>query len=147
MDCVDLKATFGKRYKVGWDEAYRAEYGKGARTNDPWLRIVPCKYGHIYPYGGRQLVASMDKRGRLASRLASLGCVRVFRDADDGVDVLFDVGDFDRVAEVMKPRKRRRMSDAEKARLVAAGKATRKTAIVGHLARPGRTQEGSGHAE
>jgi hypothetical protein len=37
MECINLKARFGKRYKVTYEESYFAEYGPHARKEDPWL--------------------------------------------------------------------------------------------------------------
>ena len=46
----------------------------------------------------------------MANLLASLECVCVEQDGDDGKNVSFDVADFDLVASVLKPRKRRKLS-------------------------------------
>lgn len=112
-DCIDIKKHFGDRYKVGYEESYAAERGNSARTLDPWLLTIPCKFGHIYAYGGALLGASTDRRGPIANQLAALPCVRVVQDGDDGINVVFHVRDFAQVAEVIKPRRRRRLS-AEK---------------------------------
>jgi hypothetical protein len=122
MECVNLKKVFGSRFKVTWEESYFAEHGRSARADDPWLQIIPCQHGHIYPYGGDMLVASTAKPGRVARALIQLDCTKLWRDGDDGVDVLFDVDDFEPVAEQMKPRRRRRLSPERRAKLVAAGK-------------------------
>ena len=60
---------------------------------DPWLQIIPCRHGHIYPYGGDRLVASTAKRGSVARKLSELDCTELWRDGDDGVGVLFHVCD------------------------------------------------------
>jgi hypothetical protein len=44
----------------------------------------------------------------------ALDCVTVHQDGSDGMTVLFDVADFAKVAEVMKPRRRRQMNDEQK---------------------------------
>ena len=51
-ECIDLKGRFGSRYRVEYEESYEAQYRPGARTRDPWLMIIPCRFGHIFPYGG-----------------------------------------------------------------------------------------------
>jgi len=51
--CINLKELLGRRYRVTYEESYRADHGPGARTADPWLMIVPCRYGHIFPHGGQ----------------------------------------------------------------------------------------------
>jgi len=56
-------------------------------------------------------------------------------DGDDGVTFVFDVADFDRVAEIVQPRRRRTVSDTERARLAEVGARTRFRHGVG--SRPG----------
>jgi hypothetical protein len=107
---IDLKARFGKRYRITLDPAHAAEYGEGSRKDDPWLITIHCRYGHIYPYGGELLGASTERRGPVARRLADLSCVRVVQDGDDGVNVVFHVDDFNTVARNLKPRRRRQLT-------------------------------------
>lgn len=45
--CINLKARFGRLYRVAYEESYRAAYGPGATREDPWLMIVQCRYGHV----------------------------------------------------------------------------------------------------
>jgi hypothetical protein len=116
--CIDLKALFGSDYRIAYDESYAAERGDDARRHDPWLLTIPCRFGHIYPQGGSLLGASTDRRGPVANRLAALPCVRVIQDGDDGLNTLFDVTDFDEVAQVMKPRRRRRLTPDQRAERV-----------------------------
>ena len=60
IKCINLKKRFGARYKVRCEESYRAEHGVSARAQDPWLMILLCQYGHIFPWGGSVLAASVD---------------------------------------------------------------------------------------
>jgi hypothetical protein len=112
-DCVNLKERFGKRFKVADEESYEAAYGPGAFREDPWLMIVLCRHGHIFPHGGATLAATTEGRGT-ARKLAALDCVTVYQDGSDGVTVLFNVADFVQVAKVMKPRRRRQMTEEQK---------------------------------
>lgn len=116
-DCINLRERFGDKYRVTYEESYYAEHGDHGRADDPWLLQLECENGTIYPYGGNELVASTRRRGPVANRLAALACVTVWRDASDGIDVRIDVANFDKVAAVMKPRRKRQVSDAERARL------------------------------
>ncbi len=118
LRCIDLKRQFGRRYRV------RCEEGK-ARISDPWLAVVECRHGHIYPHGGDQLGAATLRRGPVAKRLAALECTEVVADADDGVNVVFDIADFAAVAAVMKPRRRRVLSAEHRLKLHAASQRTR----------------------
>jgi hypothetical protein len=80
------------------------------------MYLIPCQYGHIFPHGGDILAASTDKAGRIARRLKALPGVKVHQDGDDGATVLFHVNQFDTVADIIQPRRRRRLSpEARKA--------------------------------
>ena len=99
MKLINLKAQFGKQYRVTYEESYYAEYGPNARIEDPCLMILLCKYGHIYPHGGATLAASVDGHPNVAGKLRRLRCCRIHQDGDFGeLTVLFDVADFARVA-------------------------------------------------
>jgi hypothetical protein len=126
MDCVNLKKRFGDRFKVDNEQAYHAQSGPMARVDDPWYMILLCANGHIYPHDVRTLAASTDRNGPVANRLVGLDCVTVAQDGDDGVNVTFDVDNFDQVAKVMKPKRKRQgraMSAEEKKRLADRGRA------------------------
>lgn len=120
-DCIDLKERFGHKYKIGKDPAYAAEYGPNAWTHDPWLLTLECRNGHIYPHGGDYLAAATRGRGTVATALAKLPCVEVVQDGADGINAKFHVKDFAAVADLMKPRRKRKLTDEQRAKLVAAG--------------------------
>ena len=123
MECINLKRRFGDRFKVKYEESYYAQYGPHARIEDPCYMILLCRHGHVYPHGGESLAASTDRRGSIAKRLAGLDCVTVVQDGDDGITATFGAGDFDRIAEIMKPLKARpRLSEKHKAKLLEAGR-------------------------
>ena len=50
--CLNLKERFGANYRIHREE--------GATIGDPWGLLIPCRYGHIYPWGGDRLAASID---------------------------------------------------------------------------------------
>ena len=112
-ECTNLKERFGDRYRVDYEESYAADLGKHARTEDPWLMIIPCQHGHICPWGGELMAACTNKRGSVANRLSELPVTEPWMDGDDGANVRFHVRDFDQVAEIMKPRKRRHCHSRE----------------------------------
>ena len=116
MDCVDLKREFGKEYRVRYEESYYAEYGPNARVEVPELMIIPCRNGQICPWGGRDLVACTDRLGPVANTLMALPFTTIAQEGSDGVNVAFDLKHFEEVARIMKPRRRRRLSPAERAK-------------------------------
>ena len=116
MDVINLKEQFGDRYKIEYEKAYKAQR---ERTPDPWLMIIPCAHGHVYTHGGEFLAAATKNNGATATKLLKLveqGLVRVARRGSDGVDVIFHVRDFDKIAAIMKPRRRRRLKGDHKKR-------------------------------
>ena len=113
-NCIDLRQRFGHEYKIGHDSAYNADYGPHARRQDPWLLTILCRHGHIYPHGGTTLAASTNCRGAIARRLMLLSRCEVQQDGEDGVTVLFDLADFDQVAAIILPRRRRRLNEAQR---------------------------------
>lgn len=116
--CIDLKATFGKRFKIEVDECAGMTPG---RNNDPWNWIIPGPFGHIYPHGGTRLGAATNGRGGRARALVALLCVQIEQEGSDGYNLTFDVADFEQVAQVLKLRKRRYLSIEHRQRLREAG--------------------------
>ena len=109
-DCIDL-STY-TQYKLSTDPA------ASTRNKDPWLLVIPCRdKGEIYPWGGKYLAASTTRKG-VAKRLLRIG--RLHQDGDDGATIVFHVSDFDAVAKIMEPRRRRVLSPEHKAKLAAA---------------------------
>jgi hypothetical protein len=114
--CINLREHFGDRFRVRHEESYHAQRGPRAWADDPWLQIIPCDFGHICPWGGTRLAACTNGRGPTATKLTGLPCVKVVQNGTDGVNVTFDVADFEQVAAVMRPKRVRRLSpEARKA--------------------------------
>lgn len=120
LPCIDLKATFGDRYRIVREASGLAH---GADPDAAWLQTIPCQFGHIYIHGEKTLGATTQSRGPTAKLLAALSCVTKVQDGDDGINVIFDAKDFAPVAVVMKPKRRRSLSPEHTAKLVAAGRA------------------------
>ena len=127
VECIHLRDRFGDRYKVACEASYYAQYGANARGEDPWLQIIPCRYGHIFPHGGATLAVSVDGHPQIASRIALLRCCHVAQDGDRGeLTANFHVDDFDAVAEIVRPRRKRQISVQERIRLAEMGRANLK---------------------
>lgn len=118
-NCINLKRRFGAVFRVQNEEAYKAEHGTAARKHDPWYMIIPCQHGHIYPHGKNLLGVATNKRGGIAQKLRKIPGVQVVQDGDDGINAIFHVDLLDQVAAVIKPRRRRRMTEEQKANAVA----------------------------
>ena len=128
MDCINLRKQFGKRYRVRHEESF---YAEGRRVACPGLMILLCKYGDVYPFGGRMLAAAVDGHPKIAGTLRRLECVEVFQDGDFGeVTVAFNVDDFAKVARIMRPRRRRQVTPEQRAEMVARLQQSRQSAPV-----------------
>jgi len=123
--CINLKEMFGDRFKIDVDESYYAERPEFRAVELPWLTIIPCRNGHICPWGGSNLAACTNGSGAIAKRLKALPFTTVAQDGADGANVIFDLAHFDQVAEIMLPRRRRRLSPEARQRLAEAGAKTR----------------------
>ena len=103
MTCVDLRKRFGGRYRITREPA------ASSRNTDPWLWVIPCKYGEIYPHGGEHL-AAMVTAIRVAGEMRQWTGLEVVQDADDAVIFRFHVDQFEKVADRIKARRRRQYS-------------------------------------
>lgn len=116
-ECINLKERFGQKYKVTYEESYYAERTIDSLV-DPWMMILLCRNGHICPWGDSLLAACTKTNGPVANRLRKLSFVTVAQDGADGVNVLFDVKHFDKIAAIMLPRRRRTLSEEQKQKCV-----------------------------
>jgi hypothetical protein len=108
ITCVNLREPFGDRFRVLLEEP-------AASYADPWCHTMPCRFGQIYPHGGDLLDFASNGRGSVAKRVAALPFTTVTQDGADGVNITFAFEHFDEVAAIVKPRRRRRLSDTQRA--------------------------------
>ena len=116
--CIDLKCHFGDHYRVEYEESYIADRGSRARTEDPWLMIILCQHGHIYSHGDNLLGVSTNRQGPITEKTRNLPCTTVVQDSDEGINATFHLNDFDQVAKIVKPRRRRRLSPEQRQKLM-----------------------------
>ena len=74
--CVDLRKTFGDRYRYEWDPAYEVERPEYRSIEAPWLTRIPCRHGRIFPWGDRQLAAYCAAGAVKRKELEALPCRR-----------------------------------------------------------------------
>lgn len=110
MDPIDLKARFGDRYRIGHDEA--AEHETGGKQ-DPWFCLIPCRHGQIYPHSDGRLAVFCD-RPRQFGKLAAIPGVEMSQEGDTEAVFVFPPEAFDRVAVVILPKRRRRLSETQR---------------------------------
>jgi hypothetical protein len=116
---LDLRAEFGRRWRIELDEA------AGGRWKDPWLFTVPCRNGHLFPAGPDRIGAATNRSGAIVRRLRQIDGAEVVADGSDGANVVFPLAAARYVARVMKPRSRRKLTPAHAAAL-ARGRLARK---------------------
>jgi len=146
--CLNLRQLLGHRFRVTFEESYHADLGRGVNRGDPWLQIIVCcdRRGHFFPWSEKEVAVSVDKP-KVVDRVVALGCCRMVQDSDDdGATLVFDLADFDRVAEIMKPRKRRRLNpeqrakNSERLKKLAARRTKRATRAIAAAKKRGRQQ-------
>lgn len=118
--CINLKERFGDRYRIAFDPAYNPR-GRPKKLLDPWMMIIPCRYGEIYPDGGDFLRVDIDGHNRIAARVAELQYCELVQDGDIEQTIRFPVTKFEQVAEIVRPYRRRQISDKERTRLWELG--------------------------
>jgi hypothetical protein len=82
---------------------------------------LPCERGIVYPHGGDLLAVEVEGRRVTANRLRHLDCTTTYQEGDGFGAVTFHAADFDEVATIVKPRRRRQVSEAERQRLASIG--------------------------
>lgn len=58
--CVDLRDKFGREYREEFEPSYLAERPEFRGCSAVWLRILPCCFSHIYPFGGARIAQADD---------------------------------------------------------------------------------------
>lgn len=112
---INLKKRFGKQYRVRHEESLQAENSEFRTEEEPWLQIILCQRGHIYPYGEELLAVSTDHRGKTSNKIMSLPYVKVLQEGDDGINATFPAKHFDEIAKIMGARRKRQMSPEQRA--------------------------------
>jgi hypothetical protein len=109
---IDLRAFAGDRYRISLDES-----ADPSRESRLWYCRIPCRYGFINVHGPTTLAAYTDRR-RMVPKLVAVEGVTVHQRGDSEVRVILDPSRLDAIADLHHAKRRRRLSDAERARLV-----------------------------
>ena len=109
IKCVNLEALYGERFKIKRDPAYPA------CCKDPWTFVIPCERdGEIYPHGGTLIACQIDGRPVTAAKIEALPGAKVTQEGGRDKTVVVDVRHAEAVFRIMKPRKRRRLSEKQR---------------------------------
>ena len=110
---LNLKTRFGKLYRICKEQ--------GTEPNDPAGWTIPAKYGHFYSHGPDAIGVATNGRG-IVRRLLTVAGLVIVQDGSDGINATFPPAEFEAVAKIIRPRKRRKLSPEHKAKLLAASK-------------------------
>jgi hypothetical protein len=118
LNPIDLNTLAAGRFRLALDEAASIEPGG---KKDPWYQIIPCRYGQIYPYS--DILLAIHVRGNGAKRrLAEIPGITINNRSDDGEAIfLFAPELFNHVAEIVQPKRKRRLSEAHRQKLAEVG--------------------------
>jgi hypothetical protein len=89
-----------------------------------WCYRIPCKYGFISVHGPATL-AAWTGSPKMVAKLVALDGVRVHQQGDREIRVLFPSERLDAVAELLRARRKRQVSEATRQRLIEVGAAGR----------------------
>jgi len=141
--CIDLARRFSGRFRIVYEEQV-ALWPPGERV---WLARVACHGGHVGVQGGDRLVA-FTNRPRLGRQLRALPFV-IGAQGDAEVRIVFPVEFVELVLTLLRPRRRRQVSAAQRERLATMGAAhrfRRNDGVQGAFRGPESTRGGSGEA-
>ena len=111
-ECLNLKQLYGDKYRV----KYHREL-PDSLERDPWLLRLACRFGFIEPWGGETLAIYLPGHPVIARKLVALGCVP-HQWGQTEYRLVFPAKRFWRIAKLVKPKQKRRLSDETHARLV-----------------------------
>lgn len=107
--CINLKSKFGSKYRITFDQSYESK-GIHKKNLDPWYMQIPCRSGTIYPVGGNNLAVEIDYHNGIAKKISTIPGVICTQDGWKEKTYQFDVSLFDQVAELVTPKKKRKVT-------------------------------------
>jgi hypothetical protein len=119
---IDLKAAYGQRYRVTYDES--CSLPGCTREDKLWGARIEGRHGHVYVHGRGTLGAYVRTRRDPTDRLGRLLAVpgaRLHQRGDDEASVTSPPEHLEAVAAILQLRRRRQVSDDHRRRLTEAG--------------------------
>jgi hypothetical protein len=110
---LDLRGRFGALFRIR-REAGGDTWHETPKDERVWLLEVRCRSGVVYAHGGEILAAATDRRG-IGARLRRLPFILSAR-GDHETVVTFADDDVEAVFAILKPYRRRRLSEAQRVR-------------------------------
>src|SRR5262249_28340835 len=115
-ECINLQALYGKTYRITYDRSYSPRNVLKVER-DAWMMEIPCKYGTVYCHGQDRLAVEVDNHPNMSNALNALEGVSLYQDGEKEKTFLFPLELFDKVAEIVHPRRRRHGKPENGARL------------------------------
>jgi hypothetical protein len=112
-DCVNLVKRFGKMYRIRYDPAF-VPAGKHRKKIDPWVFIIPCKYGTVYPHGGGYLAIDIDHHPVVSRQVGDLPGCELIQDGDQEKTLRFHAKHLKIVAGIVHPYRKPNMSNSQR---------------------------------
>lgn len=110
---IDLKRLAGARWRVTLDDSAEQDTSGAERL---WLYRLAGNRGHVYVHGADRLGVWTDQRG-MRDRLLALPGARLHQDGDREWTIVLAVEHLDTAAGIIKARRRRQVSEEQRARL------------------------------
>jgi len=122
---IDLKKQYGTKYKIQLDES--ADILNQEKSERLWYYRIPCKYGHIGVWGKKTLSYYCD-RPRFITKLINLVEIngwKIVQRGESEIQFTFAMTHFYEVADIVKPKKKRQMTEAHLAKLLKSSAGNR----------------------
>jgi hypothetical protein len=114
---IDLKKQYGRKFRITLDESF--EIGDRSNEEKLWNLRIPGKYGHIGVWGENTLSAHSGS-SRVVKKLIEIPGVTIKQRGDNEVTIVFPPDLIEPVADVLKAKRRRQLSDEHRAKLIEA---------------------------
>jgi hypothetical protein len=108
--CINLKTQFPK-HRITYDPACEDK-------RDPWYFQIPCRMGTIYPYGHDILAVEVDHHPSAVRKLEAMRELIHHQYGEGEHTFFFHVREFNKVAKVVKPQRKRTVSPEYKKKLL-----------------------------
>lgn len=116
---IDLKEQYGKRYKVTLDESWDVERDRKA-ADRPWYEEIKGKRGWCYLHNRSVLSVEISNRVFNAYQHKMPFPYSYVRGGDETQKVLVEEEHIAKAINFIIPRRKRMLSEAHKAKLLAA---------------------------
>ena len=117
-------------FKRGFRVAKGPEWAETEPEERQWLWQIPCKKatgGHIYTHSHTHLGYQSELNGghgKLKTKLRKIKWVELVQEGDGEFAVIFPVEKLDEIADAVQARRRKVLSDKERARVAKLGRET-----------------------